>query len=365
MRKGGEIDPSIEMRLQHGGEITAIARDDAIDLAVIGEGEQRALRHGVDGIGRREARDIERVRRGLVLGAGGGEEQPLRPRAQVFQALPAIALQKVAIGLVGLAADGEAERVLDRGRHLLGHRAIPAADEERGDGAHIGGLAFGDATFQPAQIGFGAGEVLVAGEKERHVHRHAGIDRILDRGQPLGRARDLDEEVRLGGLGVQFLRLLHRRLRVIGEERGDFERDETIHRAAALVDRQEEISGAREILDGEVEEQRLALVAGIELAVDLGIVPAALGDGVVEDRRVGGEAGHRLGLDIALERAAIEQVSGDVVEPQALAEGVEVMRSCRSHESVSFLACRGGASRLVTSRCVACRCGWSACSLHP
>ena len=47
-------------------------------------------------------------------------------------------------------------------------------------------------------------------------------------------------------------------------------------------------------------------------------------DGVIEDRRVRGEPGHRELVDIALQRAAIQQLTGDVVEPEALAEVVEL-----------------------------------------
>jgi hypothetical protein len=74
-------------------------------------------------------------------------------------------------------------------------------------------------------------------------------------------------------------------------------------------------------------------VAVIKLAKDFLVVPFALGNGVVEDGRVGGQAGDGLRLDVALQRAAIEEVAGDVVQPQALAELVEVTGSGRGHGS--------------------------------
>jgi hypothetical protein len=91
------------------------------------------------------------------------------------------------------------------------------------------------------------------------------------------------------------------------------------------MDRREQIRGAAEILDGEVEEQTLAGRTAVELPADFRVVAGTVRDGVVEDRGVGGQAGDRQLVDVALQRAAIEQVAGDVVEPQALAEPVECL----------------------------------------
>ena len=46
-------------------------------------------------------------------------------------------------------------------------------------------------------------------------------------------------------------------------------------------------------------------------------------DGLVEDRRIRGEPRHRQLVDVALERAAVQQVARDVVEPEALTQVVE------------------------------------------
>jgi hypothetical protein len=79
--------------------------------------------------------------------------------------------------------------------------------------------------------------------------------------------------------------------------------------------------------------KNIAFVALVELAKDLLVIPFALGDRVVEDRRVGGEPGDGFRLDVAFERAAIEEIAGDVVQPKALAELVEVTGSGRGHGS--------------------------------
>ena len=57
-------------------------------------------------------------------------------------------------------------------------------------------------------------------------------------------------------------------------------------------------------------------------------------DGLVEDRRIRGEPGHRQLGDVALERAAVQQVARDGVEPEALAQVVEPL--CRLHRVLSI-----------------------------
>jgi hypothetical protein len=44
---------------------------------------------------------------------------------------------------------------------------------------------------------------------------------------------------------------------------------------------------------------------------------------MIKDRRVRCEPGHRKFVDVALQRAAVQQLAGDIVEPQALAEIVK------------------------------------------
>src|SRR5262249_33073890 len=56
------------------------------------------------------------------------------------------------------------------------------------------------------------------------------------------------------------------------------------------------------------------------------VVGRAVLDGVVENRRVGRETGHRELVDVACERAGLEQVAGNVVEPDTLTSVVERLR---------------------------------------
>ena len=97
------------------------------------------------------------------------------------------------------------------------------------------------------------------------------------------------------------------------------------------MDASEQIGRPAKILDGEREEQRLARFTVVQLPANFRVVRLAAGNGVVEDRRIGGEAGDKLLVDVALERAAIEQVAGYVVEPQALSELAQSLGRVRIH----------------------------------
>ena len=71
-----------------------------------------------------------------------------------------------------------------------------------------------------------------------------------------------------------------------------------------------------------LEEQRFAgFPLGEPLANRRVVGPAVL-DGVVENGRIRGQTGDGEFIDVALERPGVEQVAGDVVEPEALAEVV-------------------------------------------
>ena len=171
-------------------------------------------------------------------------------------------------------------------------------------------------------------------------------------GRPSLRAGDLDEQVRLAGLGVQALGLGDGRLRVVGEQRRHLERHEAVDAGGALVDRQEQIGGARQVLDRQLEEQRLvaqALAHAASRSPRRTRSPSPIG--LLEDRRVGGEAGDRQLGDHLGEPPAVEHVAGDVVDPQALAGVVQLL--CRLH---GVLSNHRLGRRPVALKRSACRC---------
>ena len=69
--------------------VAAVRCERVADLAVIGEGLERALRHGVDREGRGQRLHIERVGGLRVLGAGAGPEQALGAGTGIGSALEA------------------------------------------------------------------------------------------------------------------------------------------------------------------------------------------------------------------------------------------------------------------------------------
>ena len=102
------------------------------------------------------------------------------------------------------------------------------------------------------------------------------------------------------------------------------ERHPAVDPVGALVHPEEQVGGPAQVLDRELEEQRLALDPGRRLLADRVVVEAAA-DRLVEDRRVRREPGDRVLVDVALDHAVVEHLAGDVVEPEALTEVVEVL----------------------------------------
>ena len=70
-----------------------------------------------------------------------------------------------------------------------------------------------------------------------------------------------------------------------------------------------------------------------QLLADGRVVGRAVLDRMVEDRRIRGQAGYRKLVDVAFERAAVQQLARDVVQPDALAQIVQQL--CRFHHPTS------------------------------
>src|SRR5262249_47426258 len=92
-----------------------------------------------------------------------------------------------------------------------------------------------------------------------------------------------------------------------------------------LVRGVEEVGGLPEVVERQLEEQRLARAPGGRLLADGGVVVRALPDRVVEDGRVRGEPRDRQLLHVAGEGAAGEERARDLIEPDALARLVETL----------------------------------------
>ena len=124
--------------------------------------------------------------------------------------------------------------------------------------------------------------------------------------------------------------------RVIGQQGRHFQRHPTVHAVGPVVDGPEQRGGAGDVLERQIEEKILARLAFAQLLADRGVVCAAVLDGVVEDRGIRGQSRHRQLVYVAFERAAIQQVARDVVEPDTLAQIVKLLRCFRFHHVTSF-----------------------------
>src|SRR5262249_60689116 len=80
-------------------------------------------------------------------------------------------------------------------------------------------------------------------------------------------------------------------------------------------------------LERQIEEQLLAGPALVDLLLDGSVVVRAVLDRVVEDGRVRRESRDREVVDVARQRAVLQEVASDVVEPDALALVVQRRRA--------------------------------------
>src|SRR5258708_10217341 len=192
---GKRVD--VDTRLGEAGQnrlaVTSVRCEHVADLAVVAEGLEGALRHGVDRERRGERLHVEDVAGFLVLGAGAGPEQALGPGAGIGSTLEAPRSEQFAIGLVAALSDRDAEPIAQLVRDLSSDRDVPAADKERGDGADGRVQSRLDAPLDAAEVGFGGCDILLPREEQCDIDRNTGEDRRLDGGQSFRSAGNFDE----------------------------------------------------------------------------------------------------------------------------------------------------------------------------
>ena len=104
---------------------------------------------------------------------------------------------------------------------------------------------------------------------------------------------------------------------------------------------EEKVGSALQIVQRQLEEQGLVGQSLAHQRFDRRVVVGTLADGLFENCRIGSEAGDRQLGDHLLQPAAVQHVARDVVDPQALAGVVQLLR--RLHGVLSN--CRlGGAA---------------------
>ncbi len=150
---------------------------------------------------------------------------------------------------------------MEVGREVAGQRAVPAAYEDGCHRRHVRIEPGFDAAFDGPRVGLGGGRVLLRREEQGHVHRYAGVDRLLDRLEAGRRAGDLDEEVGPAGQGVEPRGIGRGRGRIVGQERRDLERDEPVDAVGPVEGRPEQVGRPTQVVQRQVEEDLLRLCA--------------------------------------------------------------------------------------------------------
>src|SRR2546430_23109 len=160
--EGVDADTGPGEAAQHVLAVAAVGGQRPAEVAVIGQGVQGALGHGVHRERRGERRDIEDVGRAGILGPRARPEEALRAGAGVVDALPAGRTEPRTVRRVGPLCDRNAELIAQRVRRRVHDGGVPAADEHRGDGADIGVEADGDPPLDAAQERLGRRQVVLA-----------------------------------------------------------------------------------------------------------------------------------------------------------------------------------------------------------
>src|ERR1700734_1090931 len=96
------------------------------------------------------------------------------------------------------------------------------------------------------------------------------------------------------------------------------------------MNRSEKIGGPGQVLQRQFEEQILSGESCPDKASNLRVVRFAAGDRMLKDSGIRGQTCNRKLVDVFLQRAVVEYVAGDVVEPQTLTEIMKFLRRFHS-----------------------------------
>ena len=223
-------------------------------------------------------------------------------------------------------------------RNLVLDGDVPAAHEQRRCRVDLGIEARGDPPLDAAQVRIRRGQVLFARKQQRDVDRHAGEDRLLDRGNACPCSGNLDEQVGASRSRMQSPRFADAARRIVRQQRRHFHRHPTVDAAGRLVGRTEQIRRLRQVFEREIDEQLFAGLPRGRLSANRIVIEAAVTDGVIENRRVGREPGYVEIIDVASQRAVDQHLARDVVEPEALAELVKSLRRFHRCHLVALVA---------------------------
>jgi hypothetical protein len=107
---------------------------------------------------------------------------------------------------------------------------------------------------------------------------------------------------------------------VVREQRRKFDRDPAIDTFGGLENRHEHESSTAQVLQRQFEKQRFAGFPGSGFFQNPAIIGIAGSDCLNEDGRVRGQSGNAECIDVVLQRAVVENIPREVVQPEALPE---------------------------------------------
>ena len=173
---------------------------------------------------------------------------------------------------------------------------------------------------------------------------------LLDRGDAGLGGGHLDHHVGPREPVPQLDRLLDGRRGVVGEVGRALEGDEAVAPVARLVGGAQQVGGAADVVERELEEQLLRVAnPGGDGGAELVVVAVGAGDRLGEDRGVRGRAGDRAVGDQRRERAAVQQLARERVEPDRDAGVVQLLEAV--HAALASVAgARSSSGTSVSAR---------------
>ena len=205
------------------------------------------------------------------------------------------------------------------------HGGVYPADEEGGHGGHPAQVATGPAkVFEPGYVGAPHVPVCLQREREGDVDVYALAYELMDGGDASRGGGYLDHGVGAVKQMEEPPCLVDGRIRIVGKVRADLQGRVAVGGVGLVVDRAKEVGGCPDVLDGQRFVYLVdAASAGRESLKGV-VVVAALCDGLLEDGRVGGESRYTE-IDEALQLSGLDEAAPDVVVPDRLADGPDVL----------------------------------------
>ena len=304
-------------------------------VRVVARGVDGRVGHGVDRVRADQLVDVERVGVLGVLRRRRRPQRTLHVGALGRQRVPALAAEDAPELLVGDPRVGDGGLALELGRAaLLVERgvdlAVDARDEEARDGRDpVDRLAGVGAALQAADVGLRDLHVALHVEQERHVHGDARGGQLLERLDALGGAGHLDEDVVLADLPVEALGRLDGARGVERQLGRQLEGHVAVLPLGLLVHAAQDVGSVADVLERQAEEDLARIVRVLERALEALVVALGVPHGLLEDRGVGSDAADAIVLDETLQDPILEQPAVDVVDPDGLAERLDLSQPVR------------------------------------